>query len=90
MNRIPFSQRAAIAVAMLVLAFTVTSPISAAEDPKLSKPSPTEAQERDSQDAKSKDRAECRRIYQRVHRGAPGKGIAGRKVVRVECPAPRV
>lgn len=90
MNRIPLSQRAAISVATLVLAFTVASPISAAEDPKLSTPSPTEAQKGDSQEASSKDRAGCRKIYQRVHRGAPGKGIAGRKVVRVECPAPRV
>lgn len=46
MNRISLSQRAAIAAAMLILGFTVTLPIIAAEDPVLSKPSPTEAQER--------------------------------------------
>lgn len=89
MTRIPFSQRAAITAAMLALAFTLTRPIIAAEDPKPARPSATEAQKRDLQDARSEDRADCKKVYKWVRRGHPTKGIVVRRLVRVECPTPR-
>jgi len=89
MIRIPFPQRAAIAAALLAFAFTLARPILAAEDPKPATPAATEAQQRDSRNAKSEDRADCKKIHHWVHRGAPGKSIDTYKLVRVECPTPR-
>ncbi|HZF26023.1 MAG TPA: hypothetical protein VEZ88_07150 [Steroidobacteraceae bacterium] len=89
MTRNPYPQRTAIAAALLAFAFTLTQPILAAGNPKSATPSATDTQVRDSQAAKGKDRPDCKKIYQWVHRGAPGKGTDPYKLVRVECPTSR-
>lgn len=80
--------RAALAAASLAFTFALAPMIVSAENPKTQTPAATTPQERESQDA-TKDRPDCKKIYQRVHRGHPGKGTDQLKLVRVECPTPR-
>lgn len=87
MTKTPAMLRAAFAGATLTLLFTL--PVLADEPPKSSTPATQAPTERDSHDAAAKERADCKKIYRLVHRGAPGKGTEVRKLVRVECPVER-
>lgn len=81
--------RAALAAASVAFTFALAPMIVSAENPKTQTPAATTPQERESPDAKKEDRPDCKKIYQHVHRGHPGKGTDQLKLVRVECPTPR-
>lgn len=81
--------RAALAAASLSFTFALAPAIAAAENPKTQTPSVTTPREGESPDAAKEKRPDCKKIYQRAHRGPPGKGTDQLKLVRVECPIPR-
>lgn len=81
--------RAALAASYLAFTFALAPAIVAAENPKAQTPAATTPQERESPDATKEDRPDCKKVYQRVHRGHPDKGTDQLKLVRVECPTPR-